>query len=176
MLARSARHRLGRVLLISAILTLWTATVPRAARAASPNIVISQVFGGGNSGAPFSNDYIELFNRGTVAASVGGWSLQYTSATGTGNLGATTGQLTELPDVSLEPGQYLLVEEASNAAVGAPLPAPDVTDPTPTNMSATGGKVAMVSSVTPLGCNGGSTPCPPDALAQIVDLVGYDGW
>jgi hypothetical protein len=176
MLARSARHRLGRVLLISAILALWTATVPGAARAASPNVVISQVFGGGgNSGAPFSNDYIELFNRGGAAASVTGWSLQYTSATGTGNFGANTGQLTELPDVSLEPGQYLLVEEASNAAVGAPLPAPDVTDPTPVNMSATGGKVALVNSVTPLGCNGGSTPCPPAALAQIVDLVGYDG-
>jgi predicted extracellular nuclease len=42
-------------------------------------------------------------------------------------------------------------------------------------MSATGGKVALVSSTTPLGCNGGSTPCPPAALAQIVDLIGYDG-
>jgi hypothetical protein len=40
-------------------------------------------------------------------------------------------------------------------------------------MSATGGKVALVHTATPLGCNGGSTPCPPDALAQIVDLVGY---
>ncbi len=176
MLARSARHRLGRVLLISAVLALSLTTLPGAAEAVSPNIVISQVYGGGgNTGAPFSNDYVELFNRGAAAASVNGWSLQYTSATGTGNLGSSATQLTELPDVSLAPGQYLLVEEASNAAVGDPLPAPDVIDPTPINMSATGGKVALASTTTTLGCNGGSTPCPPSALAQIVDLVGEDG-
>src|SRR6266498_848541 len=55
----------------------------------SPNIVISQVYGGGgNSGAPFNADFIELFNRGSTAQSVAGWSVQYASATGTGNLGA----------------------------------------------------------------------------------------
>jgi predicted extracellular nuclease len=186
MVVGSARHRLGlglglgrgvrRALLASAILALALVTLPGAAQAVSPNIVISQVYGGGgNTGAPFTNDYVELFNRGTTAASLSGWSLQYTSATGTGNLGASSAQLTELPAVSLAPGQYLLVQEASTAAVGAPLPAPDVTDPSPINMSATGGKVALVSTTTPLGCNGSSTPCPPSALAQIVDLVGYDG-
>ena len=35
------------------------------------------------------------------------------------------------------------------------------------------GKVALVNSTTSLGCNGGSTPCSPSALAQIIDLVGY---
>jgi predicted extracellular nuclease len=176
MLVGSARHRLGRALLVGAALALSLVALPGPARAVSPSIVISQIYGGGgNSGAPFTNDYVELFNRGAAAASVSGWSLQYSSATGTGNLGANSGQLSELPDVSLAPGQYLLVQEASTAAVGAPLPAPDVVDPTPINMSATGGKVALVSTTTPLGCNGGSTPCPPSALAQIVDLVGYDG-
>jgi hypothetical protein len=38
-------------------------------------------------------------------------------------------------------------------------PSPDVTDATPINMAAGGGKVALVNSTTPLGCNGGSTPC-----------------
>jgi uncharacterized protein len=176
MVVASARRRLGHALLVSAVLLLGLVALPGPAQAVSDGIVISQVYGGGgNSGAPFTNDYIELFNRGAAAASVSGWSLQYTSATGTGNFGANAGQLTELPDVSLAPGQYLLVQEASNAPVGAPLPTPDVSDPSPINMSATGGKVALVSSTTPLGCNGGSTPCPAAALAQIVDLVGYDG-
>ena len=40
-------------------------------------------------------------------------------------------------------------------------------------MAAGAGKVALVNSTTPLGCNGGSTPCPIAALASIVDLVGY---
>ena len=65
---------------------------------------------------------MELFNRGTTPVSLNGWSVQYASATGTGNLGANSGQLTELPDVTLQPGQYFLVQEATNAAVGQPAP------------------------------------------------------
>lgn len=42
-------------------------------------------------------------------------------------------------------------------------------------MSATGGKVALVSTDASLGCNGSSTPCSASALAQIIDLIGYDG-
>ena len=42
-------------------------------------------------------------------------------------------------------------------------------------MAAGAGKVALVTTTTPLGCNGGSTPCSPAALATIVDLVGYGG-
>ena len=54
----------------------------QSALAVSPNIVISQVYGGGgNSGATYKQDFIELFNRGTSPASLAGWSLQYASAT-----------------------------------------------------------------------------------------------
>jgi predicted extracellular nuclease len=174
MLVAAARRRLGPSLLVAAMLalTLTGVTAPPAA-AVSTGIVVSQVYGGGgNTGAPFTNDFVELFNRGTSPASVAGWSLQYASATGTGNLGANSGQLTELPDVTLAPGQYLLVQEAGGAT-GAPLPTPDVTDATPIAMGAGAGKVALVNTTTPLGCNGGSNPCSLAALAQIVDLVGY---
>jgi uncharacterized repeat protein (TIGR01451 family) len=146
---------------------------PPEVRAVSPDVVISQVYGGGgNAGAPYSHDFVELFNRGSATVSLAGWSVQYTSATGTGNFGATSTQITPLSG-SLAPGAYLLIQEASNAPVGSPLPAPDVTDPSPINLSATAGKVALVNTTTPLACNGGSTPCPPAALATIVDLVGY---
>jgi predicted extracellular nuclease len=48
-------------------------------------VVISQVYGGGgNSGAPLNRDFIELFNRGTAAVDVSGYTIQYNSATGTG--------------------------------------------------------------------------------------------
>src|SRR5262249_38065447 len=147
---------------------------PAGARPSS-GVVVSQSFGGGgNSGAPLRNDFVELFNRGSAPVSLAGWSVQYTSATGTGNFGSASNVITPLSG-TLAPGQYLLVEEASNAAVGAALPTPDVTDSTPINMSAAGGKVALVNTTTPLGCNGGSTPCSADALATIVDLVGWDG-
>jgi predicted extracellular nuclease len=142
-------------------------------QALSSTIVISQVYGGGgNTGATFTHDFVELFNRGNATVSLAGWSVQYASATGTGNFGANTGQITPLSG-SLAPGQYLLVQEASQAAVGSPLPTPDVTDATPIAMAAGAGKVALVNTTTPLGCNGGSTPCSAAALATIVDLVGY---
>ncbi len=106
----------------------------------SPNLVISQIYGGGgNSGATYTHDYIEIFNRSSASVSLDGKSLQYASAAGTGNFGANSGQLTELSG-SLAPGQYLLVREASNAAVGAPLPTPYLDDPTPINMSGTRGQ------------------------------------
>src|SRR5215212_6260561 len=41
----------------------------------SPKIVISQIYGGGgNSGAPFRNDFIEIFNDGSSAINLAGWS------------------------------------------------------------------------------------------------------
>ena len=148
---------------------------PGTALAVSGGVVISQVYGGGgNTGAPFQNDYVELFNRGATTVSLGGWSIQYASATGTGNLGGSAATLTELSG-SLAPGQYLLVQEGAGAGSGSPLPTPDVVDATPIAMSASSGKVALVDTTTPLGCNGGSTPCPPASLAAIVDLVGYGG-
>ena len=79
--------------MLAVILALASGMLPGAtpsAQAVSPDVVISQVYGGGgNSGAPYTNDFIELFNRGTSTVSLAGWSIQYTSATGTGNLART---------------------------------------------------------------------------------------
>lgn len=160
--------------IVSALAVALLVLLVQPAGAVSPNLVISQVYGGGgNAGAPFTHDYIEIFNRGSSPASTDGWSLQYASATGTGNFGANSTQITELPTIGVAPGQYVLVQEASQAAVGAPLPMPDVVDATPIAMAAGSGKVALVNEAAGLPCNGGSTPCSPADLAKIVDLVGY---
>jgi hypothetical protein len=114
--------------------------------AVSPNIVISQVYGGGGtSGATFTHDFVELFNRGTTPVSLAGWSVQYTSATGTGNFGSATNLITELPGVLLAPGQYLLIQEAPGAGGTTPL-SPDVTDTTPIALAAGAGKLALVNN------------------------------
>jgi uncharacterized protein len=140
----------------------------------TPRLVVSQVYGGGgNTGAQYTHDFVELFNAGSAAASLDGLSIQYASATGTGSFGATATQLTELPAVSLAPGQYFLVQQAAGAGNGVPLPTPDLVDPTPIAMAAGAGKVALVTGTPSLGCNGGSTPCSPEQLERIVDLVGY---
>lgn len=141
--------------------------------AVSTTIVISQVYGGGgNSGAVYTHDFVELFNLGSAPVSLDGWSIQYTSATGNSAFGATATQITLLSG-SLGSGQYLLVQEASTAAVGVPLPVPDITDESPIAVSGTAGKVALAATAEPLGCNGGSMPCTAGQLALIVDLVGY---
>jgi hypothetical protein len=145
--------------------------------AVSPDLVISQVFGGGgNSGTPappYKYDFIELYNRGLAPVSLNGLSVQYASASGTGNFGGTSTQITVLPNVTLAPGQYYLIQEASGGTAGAALPTPDWIPTSAINLSGSAGKVALVNSTSSLGCNGGSTPCTPAQLALIIDLVGY---
>ncbi len=170
----AARFRLGACLVV-ALVAMLIAGAQQAVAVPSPNLVISQLYGGGgNSGAPYTNDYIEIFNRGNSPVALFGYSLQYASALGTGNFGANSAQLTELPGGLLLPGQRWLVQEAGGTA-GSPLPTPDVVDTTPINMAAAGGKVAIVTGTDSLGCNGNPIPCSPAQLARIVDLVGYDG-
>jgi uncharacterized protein len=158
------------------VLAVAGAAAPAVPNGPSPDLVISQIYGGGgNSGATYSHDYIELFNRGTASVSLAGKSLQYTSATGGGNFGANAAQLTELSG-SIPPGRYLLVREATNnAAVGAPLPTPFLDDPTPINMSATAGKVALANGVTTLGCNTAESCAANGNDIRIIDLIGYGG-
>jgi hypothetical protein len=134
-----------------------------AARSASPDVVVSQVFaGGGNAGAPFANDFVELFNRGSTAVDVSGWTVQYASAAG------STWQATALTG-SIAPGRHFLVQLASAAAVGAALPTPDATGTT--NLAVSGGKVAIVRDATPLAC--GTTAGSCSGLSSVADLVGY---
>ena len=54
------------------------------------------------------------------------------------------------------------------------MPTPDLIDPTPINLSGTAGKVALVTGVTTLGCNGPlGNPCDAAATARIIDLLGF---
>ena len=64
----------ARSVALVAVASLVLSVVPLArpsAAAGSPDLVISQVYGGGgNSGATFKNDFIELFNRGDATVSL----------------------------------------------------------------------------------------------------------
>ncbi len=76
------RKTFSRLFLSSTLLIPVVALVPvQAAHALSPDLVISQVYGGGgNATASYRNDFIELFNRGTTTVSLAGMSVQYASA------------------------------------------------------------------------------------------------
>ena len=150
------------LLLFLAVVAGGMLSVP-AARSASPDVVVSQVFaGGGNAGAPFASDFVELFNRGSTAVDVSGWTIQYASASG------STWQATALTG-SIAPGRHYLVQLASGGAVGAALPTPDATGTA--NLAVSGGKVAVVRDATALTCGASAGSCA--GVASIADLVGY---
>lgn len=162
--ATSAPRRL-RLIAVSAFLISAFAIAsyyvisPPTARGLSSGIVISQVYGGGgNAGAQFKNDFIELFNRGASPVSVTGWSVQYASAAG------TTWAVTNITG-TIPAGGYYLVQEAAGAGTQPNLPTPDASGAIA--MSATAGKVALVNTTTALTGSG----CP--FAASVVDFVGY---
>jgi uncharacterized protein len=120
-------------------------------------VVISQVYGGGgNAGATFTNDFIELFNTTQESIDLTGWSVQYASSTG------SSWQTTVLSG-SIAPGGYYLVQEGAGAGGTTPLPSPDATGGIA--MGGANGKVALVDDDTAL-----SDSCPLDLT---VDFVGY---
>ncbi len=79
MLIHAIRHPLR--LLAGALLaiSLLAGLAPLGAtltQALSPDIVISQVYGGGGeTDATYRSDFVELFNRGTGDINVTGWSV-----------------------------------------------------------------------------------------------------
>lgn len=130
-----------------------------AAAPASPQVVISQIYGGGgNAGSRYRNDFVELFNRGDAPVDISSWSVQYASSTG------STWQVTNLSG-TLAPGQYFLVQQSQGAGGTENLPAADTSGQI--NMSATAGKVALVNNRTQIASG---TTCP---TAGVVDFVGF---
>lgn len=149
-------------LILLLALTLATFMAPRSAQAVSTTVVISQVYGGGgNTGAPYLNDFVVLYNRSTSPVSLTGWALQYASATGT----AWSSNKLNLTGTIPAHG-YFLVQYASGGAVGAALPTADQST-TATNLSATAGKLALTNTTTALA----AVNCPTGGA--IVDFVGF---
>jgi predicted extracellular nuclease len=154
----------GQLTVLAALLAALCMPAVSSAIVATPvgaDIVISQVYGGGgNTGALYKNDFIELFNRSGTAVNIGGWSVQYASATGSG------WTVTTIPaGIVLDPGKYFLVREAAGAT-GTTEVIGDITGTL--SMGGTGGKVALVNTATALS---GLAP----AIGSYVDLVGYGG-
>jgi predicted extracellular nuclease len=149
---RVSIHSPGRLTVLAALLAGFAAP----AFAAGP-VVVSQIYGaGGNAGAAWNRDFIELFNRSSEPVSLAGMSVQYQSATG------TTWQATALPSYVLQPGQYFLVGGAGGAT-GTDIGSVDQTGSL--NLSGTTGKVALSRIATAM--------TTADGGADVIDLVGF---
>jgi Secretion system C-terminal sorting domain/Lamin Tail Domain len=126
-------------------------------------VVISQAYGGGgNTGAVYTHDFVELFNRGTADVDISGWSVQYTSATGTGTWTVST-----IPALTtLQPGKYYLIQGGAGSGNGIALPTPDLIPGTLLAMSGTTGKLILANNAVALT---GGNP----SGSQIIDRLGY---
>ena len=123
------------------------------------DVVISQVYGGGgNTGADLKNDFIEIMNHGSSPISLNGWSVQSAA------LATSNWLVTPLPNFTLQPGQYFLIQESQGAGGTDDLPTPDAIGTI--TVSSTSGKIALVSNTTTLTGN-----CPTGS--GIVDFIGY---
>lgn len=118
------------------------------AHAASTTVVISEVYGGGgNAGAKYTHDFIELGNASTSTVSLTGWQAIYYSASG------TFSNTTDLSGSIGAKGSYL-IQEASGTGGDTALPTPDATGDSA--MSGSNGRVDLY-----------------DASGTLVDRVGY---
>jgi hypothetical protein len=145
------------------LITLLLVLLSVQAFSQSTTLVISQVYGGGgNSGAPYTADFLELHNISGTAQSTAGLSVQYASSTATG---AWSGVFA-LPTATIPPGGFYLIRMSAAGATGAALPTPDAAPAVGSEiaMSATNGRVALVNGTTAL------TACP---TAGVIDLVGF---
>ncbi|HEX9981305.1 MAG TPA: T9SS type A sorting domain-containing protein [Flavobacterium sp.] len=130
-------------------------------------VVISQAYGGGgNTGATYTHDFVELFNRGNAAVSLNGYSLQYASATG------ANWSKTDLPNVTLQPGQYFLVQQAQGAGGTTPLPSPDFVTVAGTGPEDPGNQLAMAGANFKLVLANSTTLVTSVTDAQVIDLLG----
>ncbi len=165
---RPSRGRLSRALVPVAIgaLVAGTAglglTAPAAANPAGTGLVVSEVYGaGGNNGAVYNADYVELYNPTSAAIALNGLSVHYRSASG--GSGGTPYALAG----SLDAGAHFLVRMSATGANGAALPTPDATASPAFSMAAAGGQVYLLDGTTAVTDTGDMA-----GRAGVVDMVG----
>ena len=138
--------------------------LPAQANTSGTGLVISEAYGGGgNSGATYKNDFIELYNPTAAPISVNGMSVQYRSATG---IAAATG-VTALTG-SVPAGGHYLVQEAAGAGGTDALPTPDATGTI--NMGGTAFTAWLATGTTALNPPVGNAV----GTAGVVDLLGVN--
>ena len=135
---------------------------------ADSNIVISQIYTrGGESGAIYQNDFIELYNRGNSIVDINGWSLNINTFEGS-SVSTVGVRFVSSGSIPIFPGMHMLFTFTAGGANGQPLngdfPIPFV------SLGSTGGQIVLLGKdkTLPAGC-----PASPDLTGAVVDYVGY---
>jgi hypothetical protein len=140
---------------------------------ADSNIRISQIYTrGGEAGATFQNDFVELFNRGQTAVDISGWSLNISNFSGTPpniQISATNIKLFPSTSMIMAPGSHFLIKFGGSGSNGQPVSSDINLNPFP--MSDTGSQIVLLAKDKTLPffyC-----PAAPDLTGNVVDYVGY---
>lgn len=140
--------------------------------AAQGQVIISQVYGGGNNaGALYNADFVELYNTTGAAINFAttNYSLHYRAAAGTSWTKVTINAGTIPAN-----GYYLIRTIAAGTTYGIlDVPSPDLTSASP-DMSATAGVLALYNAGTTVLV--GSAACPPAISSgggTLTDIIGY---
>ena len=141
-------RRLGALALATALSSAALAVPTATAATDGSAAVISEVYGGGgNKGAAFTHDFIELYNPTDAPIDLSGYTVEYFSASGnTGGKVVLSG--------TIAPHGYYLVQGAAGNGAGDALPTPDAEGNL--NMSGSKGSVQLA-----------------DATGSPIDAIGY---
>jgi hypothetical protein len=153
---------------------LISSSLSTAQSTADPNIRISQIYTrGGESGATFQNDYVELFNRGNVDVDISGWSLNISNFSGVPpniQYSATNIKLFSSTGNIMSPGAHLLIKFGGSGTNGQPITISDI-NLNPFPLSDTGGQIVLLAKDKTLPFS--YCPAAPDLTGVVVDYVGY---
>ena len=146
------RKSLGAAFAVALAAGTVSVVAPTASAATGgSNVVINEVYGGGgNSGAKFTHDFVELYNPTDAPIDLTGWTVTQRSTSDTGNGSATLSG-------SIPAKGYYLIQGAKGNGGTEPLPTPDAIGKGLTF----GGSGAIARII--------------DSNSNVVDLVGWGG-
>ncbi|MDH2415864.1 ExeM/NucH family extracellular endonuclease [Nocardioides sp. CER19] len=144
-------------------LTPLLVSSPAHANPGGTGLVISEVYGaGGNNGAVYNADFVELYNPTASALSLSGLAVHYRSASG-GSGGSPFALSGSVPAHG-----HWLIQMSGAGSNGAALPTPDAT--AGFNMAAAGGQVALQQGTAVIATSGDVS-----TTTGLVDFVGATG-
>src|SRR4051794_40179031 len=163
------RARLATLVSIALAITGFQFLVATAADAnpGGTGLVISEVYGGGgNSGATYTNDFVELYNPTSSAIPLSGMSLQYRSAAST----AASSNVASLNTAGSVPAHDWFVVTLAGGANGVPVPNVDFAG-NAINMSGTSGQIYLANSLVGIDADGAGNTAVTDPA--VIDFVGF---
>ena len=143
---------------------------PAAQAVGSTGLVINEVYGGGgNSGATYLNDFVEIYNPTASTIALSGKSLQYRAAA---TLTASANVYSFGAGASVAPGGYYLVQCASAGANGVVLPVTADATNCALNLSGTNGQIYLADTTAGIAAQTNAA-APWTFSSQVIDFVGF---